>query len=103
MARVEALTGAIRVQELGMSEIPIHLQRRFEQRWASRFTLAVAANMPKNVETKVTPSASKDRRRAAKNQRKSRRREPEGSKGEAEMTLAVLPTIQGRRRPVSPF
>jgi hypothetical protein len=32
-----------------MSELPVHLQRRFEQRWASRFVL-------KNVGTKATIS-----------------------------------------------
>ncbi|MGD0848480.1 hypothetical protein [Bradyrhizobium sp.] len=41
-----------------MSAIPIHLQRRFEQRWASRFGPPVA---PKKVETKATPSKSTGR------------------------------------------
>jgi hypothetical protein len=38
-----------------MSIIPLHVQRRFEQRWASRFR-PTAANAPKNVGTKATPS-----------------------------------------------
>jgi len=29
-----------------MSNIPLHVQRRFEQRWASRFTRPAAANAP---------------------------------------------------------
>jgi hypothetical protein len=41
-----------------MSAIPLHLQRRFEQRCASRFTLPVAANAPKNVGTKAAPSTT---------------------------------------------
>jgi hypothetical protein len=36
-----------------MSNIPLHVQRRFEQRWASRFTRPAAANAPKNVGTKA--------------------------------------------------
>ena len=42
-----------------MSNIPLHLQRRFEQRWASRFTQPVASNVPKNVGTKATPSTAR--------------------------------------------
>jgi hypothetical protein len=40
-----------------MSIIPLHLQRRFEQRWASRFARPAASIAPKNVETKSTPLA----------------------------------------------
>jgi hypothetical protein len=48
--------GAIRNGELQpMSNIPLHVQRRFEQRWVSRFTRPAAANAPKNVGTKATP------------------------------------------------
>jgi hypothetical protein len=32
-----------------MSEIPLHLQRRFEQRWAARFVPPVAAVAPKTI------------------------------------------------------
>jgi hypothetical protein len=42
-----------------MSIIPLHLQRRFEQRWASRFTQPVASNAPKNVGTKATASTAR--------------------------------------------
>jgi hypothetical protein len=41
-----------------MSAIPIHLQRRFEQRWASRFGLPVAATAPKNIGMKAKISKS---------------------------------------------
>jgi hypothetical protein len=47
-----------------MSPIPLHLQRRFEQRWASRFTLPGASNAPKSDETKAMPSAPTGRRTA---------------------------------------
>jgi hypothetical protein len=42
-----------------MSAIPLHIQRRIEQRWASRFALPVAASGPKNVGTKAKPSTSR--------------------------------------------
>ena len=32
-----------------MSIIPLHLQRRFEQRWAARFGSQVISAVPKNV------------------------------------------------------
>jgi hypothetical protein len=52
-----------------MSAIPLHLQRRFEQRWASRFAL-------KNVGTKATTSKSTGRCAvAAKTQEKIRQGE----------------------------
>jgi hypothetical protein len=35
-----------------MSTIPLHIQRRFEQRWASRFAPPVASNGPKVKRTK---------------------------------------------------
>jgi hypothetical protein len=41
-----------------MSAIPLHLQRRFEQRWASRFTLPAASNAPKNVRAKAAQSTT---------------------------------------------
>jgi hypothetical protein len=34
-----------------MTAIPLHIQKRFEQRWASRFTQPTASNAPKNVGT----------------------------------------------------
>jgi len=33
-----------------MSEIPLHLQRKFEQRWAAKFVLPVAATAPKSAD-----------------------------------------------------
>jgi hypothetical protein len=41
-----------------MSELPVHLQRRFEQRWASRFAVPVAASAPKNTGMKAEISKS---------------------------------------------
>jgi hypothetical protein len=59
-----------------MSAIPVHLQRRFEQRWASRFALPVAAVASKNVGTKATTSKSTGRCAvAAKTQEKIRQGE----------------------------
>ncbi len=55
-----------------MSIIPLHFKRRFEQRWASRFTLP---NAPKNVGTKATQSTVGAR---GKDQRKARRVETAG-------------------------
>jgi hypothetical protein len=39
-----------------MSIIPLHLQRRFEQRWAARFGSLVIPAVPKNVGLKGSPS-----------------------------------------------
>jgi hypothetical protein len=38
-----------------MSIIPLHLQRRFEQRWAARFGSLVIPAAPKNVGLKGSP------------------------------------------------
>jgi hypothetical protein len=38
-----------------MSIIPLHLQRRFEQRWAARFGSLVIPSVPKNVGLKGSP------------------------------------------------
>jgi hypothetical protein len=37
-----------------MSEIPRHLQRRFEQRWAARFVSPVASAAPRSIGSKGT-------------------------------------------------
>jgi hypothetical protein len=58
-----------------MSAIPLHLQRRFEQRWASRFTLPAASNAPKNVGAKAAPSTT-GRRTPRQRPKKNRRLEP---------------------------
>jgi hypothetical protein len=57
-----------------MSAIPIHIQRRFDQKWASRFTQQVASNAPKNAGTKAAASTTVAAR--GKYQRKTRRGEP---------------------------
>ena len=48
-----------------MSIIPLHLQRRFEQRWAARFAPRVALATPKNIGLKDTtnrlPSSAKEK------------------------------------------
>jgi hypothetical protein len=38
-----------------MSIIPLHIQRRFEQRWAARFGSLVVPAVPKNVGLKDSP------------------------------------------------
>ena len=58
-----------------MSIIPLHLQRRFEERWAARFGSRVTEATPKNVGLKSSPSTL---RRARQSQRETRRREPAG-------------------------
>ena len=46
-----------------MSAIPLHLQRRFEQRWAGRFvpTVATAAKgiVPKGIVNRLPPKATR--------------------------------------------
>ncbi len=41
-----------------MSAIPLHLQRKFEQRWAARFASPVALAVPKRSDLKGTDSSS---------------------------------------------
>jgi hypothetical protein len=48
-----------------MSAIPLHLQRRFEQRWASRFPLPVASIISKLGGPKGTTDAGTSPHRAA--------------------------------------
>jgi hypothetical protein len=38
-----------------MSAIPRHLQRRFEQKWATRFGPTVTVSLPKNIGAKAAP------------------------------------------------
>jgi hypothetical protein len=55
-----------------MSAIPLHLQRRFEQKWAARFSPPPAAvNAPKNVGPKATPTTPTGRRGARQMPKKS--------------------------------
>jgi hypothetical protein len=58
-----------------MSIIPLHLQRRFEQRWAGRFGSLVIPGAPKNVGLKGSRVSM---RRARQSQRKTRRVESAG-------------------------
>jgi hypothetical protein len=51
-----------------MSIIPLHVQRRFEQRWATQFGSLVVPPLPKNVELKGLPV---NLRRARKKQKKN--------------------------------
>jgi hypothetical protein len=41
-----------------MSGIPLHIQRRFEQRWAARFVSPVAAAAPKSIGLKAIVNSS---------------------------------------------
>jgi hypothetical protein len=52
-----------------MSIIPLHLQKRFEERWAARFGSLVIPAAPKSVGLKDSPSTL---RRARQSQRKNR-------------------------------
>jgi hypothetical protein len=45
-----------------MTEIPLYLQRRFEQKWAARFGPSVTVTPPKNVEAKAAPATPTGRR-----------------------------------------
>ena len=47
-----------------MSIVPLHLQRRFEQRWAAQFGSRVIPSLPANVGLKGSPDSVA--RRAAK-------------------------------------
>jgi len=49
-----------------MSIIPRHVQRRFEQRWASRFILPVATDVPKSHAINRSPRAAKTKEKPAK-------------------------------------
>jgi len=41
-----------------MRAIPLHIQRRFEQRWAARFVSPVASAAPKSTDSKGVAMAS---------------------------------------------
>jgi hypothetical protein len=59
-----------------MSNIPLHLQRRFEQRWAARFGSPVNPAGPKNVEGLAGQHAPRPEK--AKEKRAGLRRKAEG-------------------------
>jgi hypothetical protein len=52
-----------------MNIIPLHLQRRFEQRWAAQFGSLIIPAVPKNVGLKVrhtlTPCSAKAKKNPA--------------------------------------
>jgi hypothetical protein len=52
-----------------MSIIPLHLQRKFEQRWAAKFVRPVASAAPKSISLKDTgnslPSPAKEKEKPA--------------------------------------
>jgi hypothetical protein len=54
---------------LAMSIIPLHLQRKFERRWAARFVRPVASTAPKSISLKGTatgqPSRAKKKEKPA--------------------------------------
>jgi hypothetical protein len=41
-----------------MGSIPLHLQRRFERRWAARFVAPAASAVPKSIGLKGTAKGS---------------------------------------------
>ena len=61
-----------------MSIVPLHLQRRFELRWAAQFGSKVVPSVPANVGSKGSPDKRCPPR--GKGQRKTRRVELAGSK-----------------------
>jgi hypothetical protein len=68
-------TGATTNGALVMSDIPLHLQRRFEQRWAARFVPPAASTAPKSIDLKRPVH---NLPRIAKAKEKSRRVESAG-------------------------
>jgi hypothetical protein len=52
-----------------MSSIPLHIQRKFEQRWAAKLALSRASAAPKSIDMKGTvnslprPAAAKGKTR----------------------------------------
>jgi hypothetical protein len=54
-----------------MSAIPLHLQRRFEQKWASRFGPPVTVDPLKNVGAKAAPATPTGRRDARQKPKKN--------------------------------
>ncbi len=68
-----------------MSIIPLHIQRRFEQRWAARFVSLVIPAVPKSVGLKGSPVNIA--RRAAK-AKKTRR---DGSVGQLVSRVSFIP------------
>jgi hypothetical protein len=70
-----------------MSTIPLHLQRKFEQRWAARFVSPLAPTAPKSTDLKGTVN-DLPRPAKAKKQKDARRNYEEA------LTTSVLPSGQ---------
>jgi hypothetical protein len=68
-----------------MSNIPVDLERRFEQRWAARFSLPIASATPQKYQQLASPD---------KRKRKTRR---PGSAG-----LISAESFRGLRDPMGP-
>ena len=66
-----------------MSIIPLHIQRRFEERWAARFGSPVIEATPKNVGLKSSPSTLRHARGKTKEK-------PAGVKATGLMQLSAL-------------
>jgi hypothetical protein len=49
-----------------MSDIPLHIQRNFEQRWAARLASSSASAAPKNIDLKGTVNSLRAARQRPK-------------------------------------
>ena len=66
--RVEALRpGDDKRGALVMSGIPLHIQRKFEQRWAAKLASSGASAAPKNIDLKGTVNSLRAARQRPKN------------------------------------
>lgn len=70
-----------------MSDIPLHLQRRFEQRWAARFAPPGASAVPKSTGVKRAPSKAWPRPPRAKKNRRPIDQRNGRSSGSAEAAI----------------
>ena len=78
-----------------MSGIPLHIQRKFEQRWAAKLASSGASAAPKNIDLKGTVNSLRAARQRPKNN-------PPGSGGsiakpELRESLAQRPMGRWRR------
>ena len=74
-ARVEVLRSGATTRSLVMSIIPLDLQRRFEQRWAARFSRPNPSDAPRKYQGE---RQSEQVAAPGKDKRKARRVEPAG-------------------------
>ena len=73
------------------SNSAFHIQRRVEQRWASRLTAPAASNASKDVGTKPAPSKPTGPPRSAAKAKKTRRHEPAGLVTDSRLRLSLQP------------